>query len=85
MGGEYTDVRLSSAIEPPAGADAKKRPSAPARGAATITARLTSRPSADGLESEPCATFFRRRGFIRWAGPTAHLFDPDVTEPGWIF
>jgi hypothetical protein len=60
MGGEYTDVRLSSAIEPPAGADAKKRPSAPARGAATITARLKSRPSADGLESEPCATFSSR-------------------------
>ena len=31
MAGEYADARLSNAIEPPPGADAKKRPSAPAR------------------------------------------------------
>jgi hypothetical protein len=36
------------------------RPSAPARRAGRITARLKSRPSADGLESEPCATFSSR-------------------------
>jgi hypothetical protein len=125
MAGEYTDARLSSAIEPRAGADpcslgsaisrrdlwesstdnkkprtcrtgprydcsrqpacriarcrrvyprqslagseslgeivdAKKRASAPARRAATITTRLKSRPSADGLRSEPWATFSSR-------------------------
>jgi len=60
MAGEYTDVGLSNAIEPPAGPDAKKRPSAPACRAARITARLEGRPSADGLENEPCATFSSR-------------------------